>query len=544
MLSVNHLFKWKKMIELAVLGCRPGLFVLDPTLFFIFCLIQQQLTMCTTSDQVSQLGLGDIPILPPRCLSGNGKTLRFLIFVPLLVISAFFSIGNTLCVKLCVLVGTWFFLTKSPESSKMLLICNLKSLCWPLIKLGLKSGNYQQICAALGAGNDAYKLAEKLEKHICCSYGKTFSSPHHLTWHCPDRLVPEDLVNPVHTAEENFFSVPSPSQLWCLVCLKFVLPNHLINHFRYLSMPSSHVTTMWPSSCSLGMPVWERLYLGINRSTRLKLLLCWLHFVQPIRSVFLSTSSLIAFWYYKKPGVSEQVVLCHVLFDPGLWKHVSFLSPHSMWHFIPSHGKNLSWSPLGQHSAILWRQLSSLADTNANSIAHREFQHVKAYCRPWFLSMLLNGLIRHWHARCKSFRLLNKIWQLHRLHRRSHSTCLSSIRSISHDFLWCGALCRDSCSKLHDLQTQVTAAASKNTHTHNSGMQRVCIGQSRSSPRRQCTFSPKTWRRLGDQDWQTFSCFVFHLLVTTLIGSLDFLALVVPGALRSGCLRSGWWCLH
>ena len=129
MLSVNHLFKWKKMIELAVLGCRPGLFVLDPTLFFIFCLIQQQLTMCTTSDQVSQLGLGDIPILPPRCLSGNGKTLRFLIFVPLLVISAFFSIGNTPCVKLRVLVGTWFFLTKSPESSKMLLICNLKSLC-------------------------------------------------------------------------------------------------------------------------------------------------------------------------------------------------------------------------------------------------------------------------------------------------------------------------------------------------------------------------------------------------------------------------------
>lgn len=148
------------MIELAVLGCRPGLFVLDPTLFFIFCLIQQQLTMCTTSDQVSQLGLGDIPILPPRCLSGNGNILRFLIFVPLLVISAFFSIGNTPCVKLRVLVGKWFFLTKSPESSKMLLICNLKSLCWPLIKLGLKFGNYQQICAALGAGNDAYKLAK------------------------------------------------------------------------------------------------------------------------------------------------------------------------------------------------------------------------------------------------------------------------------------------------------------------------------------------------------------------------------------------------
>ena len=103
---------------------------------------------------------------------------------------------------------------------------------------------------------------------MCCSCGKPLPSRHHLTWHCPDRLVPEDLVNPVHTAEENFFSVPSPSQLWCLVCL---------------------------------------------RSTRLKLLLCWLHFVQPIRSVFLSTSSLIAFRYYKKPGVSEQVVLCHVL---------------------------------------------------------------------------------------------------------------------------------------------------------------------------------------------------------------------------------------
>lgn len=69
-------------------------------------------------------------------------------------------------------------------------------------------------------------------------------------------------------------------------------------------------------------------------------------------------------------------------FDPGLWKQVSFLSPHSMLHFVPSHGKNLSWSPPGQHSAILWRQLSSLADTKANSIAHREFQHIKAYCRP------------------------------------------------------------------------------------------------------------------------------------------------------------------
>lgn len=30
-------------------------------------------------------------------------------------------------------------------------------------------------------------------------------------------------------------------------------------------------------------------------------------------------------------------------------------------------------------------------------------------------------------------------------------------------FFWYGALCRDSCSKLHDLQTQVTAAASKHT---------------------------------------------------------------------------------
>jgi len=31
----------------------------------------------------------------------------------------------------------------------------------------LKSGNYQQLCTALGAGNDAYKLAKKLAKKIC-----------------------------------------------------------------------------------------------------------------------------------------------------------------------------------------------------------------------------------------------------------------------------------------------------------------------------------------------------------------------------------------
>lgn len=31
----------------------------------------------------------------------------------------------------------------------------------------LKSGNYQQLCTALSAGNDAYELAKKLAKMIC-----------------------------------------------------------------------------------------------------------------------------------------------------------------------------------------------------------------------------------------------------------------------------------------------------------------------------------------------------------------------------------------
>ena len=67
-------------------------------------------------------------------------------------------------------------------------------------------------------------------------------------------------------------------------------------------------------------------------------------------------------------------------FAPGLWKEISLLSPQSMLHFVPSHGKNQNWRPPGQHSASVWRHLNSLADAKANSIAHRDFQHLKTFC--------------------------------------------------------------------------------------------------------------------------------------------------------------------
>ena len=42
----------------------------------------------------------------------------------------------------------------------------------------VKSGHHQQICTALGAANDAYKMAKRFEKEICCS--RTCGRLHHL----------------------------------------------------------------------------------------------------------------------------------------------------------------------------------------------------------------------------------------------------------------------------------------------------------------------------------------------------------------------------
>jgi len=94
-------------------------------------------------------------------------------------------------------------------------------------------------------------------------------------------------------------------------------------------------------------------------------------------------------------------------FAAGLWKEVSFLSPHSVLHFVPSHGKNLSGRPPEQHSANLWRQLNSLAHSKANSIAHREFQQIQAFCHEF--DNAANGPIRLRLARRRSFRPLKKI---------------------------------------------------------------------------------------------------------------------------------------
>ena len=132
-----------------------------------------------------------------------------------------------------------------------------------------------------------------------------------------------------------------------------------------------------------------------------------LRFVQPIRSVFPSISSPIVFRCFKKPGVSELVVLCHVLQLACGKKFLFSLSTHSVLHFVPSYGKNLSWRPPEQHSANLWRQLNFLAHSKANSIAHREFQQIQAFCHEF--DNAAKGPIRLRLARRRSFRPLKKI---------------------------------------------------------------------------------------------------------------------------------------
>ena len=77
---------------------------------------------------------------------------------------------------------------------------------------------------------------------------------------------------------------------------------------------------------------------------------------------------------YKKPGVSELVALCRVL-------HLVY-GKSSQFHFA---FRSFSWQelflgpPPGQHSANLWRQLNSLADTKANYLANRAFSNSKPF---------------------------------------------------------------------------------------------------------------------------------------------------------------------
>ena len=90
------------------------------------------------------------------------------------------------------------------------------------------------------------------------------------------------------------------------------------NAIHPISLPGSAISCFQP-------PFWSRLWqhsktttttattTTTSSSSSSELYSLCVRFVQPIRSVFPSISSPIVFWCFKKPGVSELVVLCHVL---------------------------------------------------------------------------------------------------------------------------------------------------------------------------------------------------------------------------------------
>ena len=88
------------------------------------------------------------------------------------------------------------------------------------------------------------------------------------------------------------------------------------------------------------MPVLEHLHLvWTNISIQLKLGPCWLRFVLRTLPTSLSISFPIASRFFKKPGVSERVVLCHVL-------HLVCGKKSPFFHLIPCFESFLeaSWS--------------------------------------------------------------------------------------------------------------------------------------------------------------------------------------------------------
>ena len=252
----------------------------------------------------------------------------------------------------------------------------------------LKSGNYQQLCTALGAGNDAYELAKKLPKKICAVPVANLS------------LLVTTSLGIVRTGRsQKTFPVQSPSQPWCLVCVKFVSPT---------TMPSSssfgHV-----ASCTcraVGAPVPD-LDQQIHSAEA----------VQPIRSVlpFHILSGVVLPGAPLHPGVSEQVLICHVLHLACGKKFLFSLLIPCYISFPPMVSESFLESSRSEIPPNLWHQLKSLADTKANSLAHREFQHIKAFCQwVWQCGQMVPSGMET--PNCKSFRLLNKTCKLHSLY--------------------------------------------------------------------------------------------------------------------------------
>lgn len=165
---------------------------------------------------------------------------------------------------------------------------------------------------------------------MCCSCGKPLPSRHHLTWNCPDRPVLE------------------------------------------AQTPCNHQASLGVSYAKLEQP-----WAGI-RLKRLSFVGCT-RFDQGVALPYPLWGCLTRYSFTPWRGRAGAALPC---FAPGLWKEVSFLSPHSMLHFVPSHGFRIFLGVLQvRNSANLWHQLKSLADTKANSLAHREFQHIKAFCQ-------------------------------------------------------------------------------------------------------------------------------------------------------------------
>ena len=236
-LSVDRLFKWQNAIELAVLGSLPSQrsrFLvwalplgpnLDPefdldskVILHLLWLIKQQLKMCTTSDQVTQLGLSDIPVLPPRCqkvfTKWQWEQTSFSHFrTPFGDLDLLFHGEHTVRQIMRPRI-----IQDAPDLQSKVFVLTTQQ-AW------LKSGNHRQICTALGAGNHAHKLAKKLEKYICCSCGRdlfllvTISLSIFRTVRSQRALFILFILQ-----RKNFSSVLSPNHLWCLVCLKFVSP--------------------------------------------------------------------------------------------------------------------------------------------------------------------------------------------------------------------------------------------------------------------------------------------------------------------------------
>ena len=258
---------------------------------------------------------------------------------------------------------------------------------------------------------------KKLEKDICCSCGRSRPSRHHLTWHCPDRPVPESLIHPVHSAEEKLLlrSITKPPLMSRMPQVR-VACNQLNNHIR--TLPAQTVIACdgrMISKCDQARAAWAvataRDFFwapspGLDQhihSAEAWALLVALRAADPTRLSFNIISDchsvLQKAWRVRAGGALPR-------FAPGLWKEVSFLSPHSMLHFVPSHGKHLSWGPPGQHSDSVRRQLNSLADSKANSIAHREFQHIKAFCNDF-------DIAAHWshQALTRQMEIISAFWK-------------------------------------------------------------------------------------------------------------------------------------